>query len=192
MRVRLRVNGKDEVIETEDHRTLLDALRSELGLTGTKYGCGIGQCGACTVLIDGDARCACLVPIGQVEGREIETVEGLAEGENLHPLQQAFVENHAVQCGFCTPGMLMSAMALLRKTPSPSEEDIRVAIAGNLCRCTGYQQILRAVKQAAESMRTSQEESGAPLHAGAGGQDGLMSRAGLKTRCSKNDPDQNG
>ncbi len=153
MKVRFYLNGLERVVETDSNKTLLEVLRTDLGLTGTKYGCGIGQCGTCTVLIDGKAKCACLTLIGQVNGRRVETVEGLAEGETLHPLQVSFVENHALQCGYCTPGMLMSAKALLDHNPSPSEEEIKVAISGNLCRCTGYIQILQAIKYAAEKMR---------------------------------------
>lgn len=153
MKVRFYLNGLEKVVETDSNKTLLEVLRTDLGLTGTKYGCGIGQCGTCTVLIDGKAKCACLTLIGQVNGRRVETVEGLADGETLHPLQISFVENHALQCGYCTPGMLMSAKALLDHNLSPSEEEIKVAISGNLCRCTGYIQILQAIKCAAEKMR---------------------------------------
>jgi carbon-monoxide dehydrogenase small subunit len=153
VKVRFYLNGLERVVETDPNRTLLEVLRTDLGLTGTKYGCGIGQCGTCTVTIDDQAKCACLTLIGQVNGRKVETVEGLAEGERLHPLQDSFVENHALQCGYCTPGMLMSAKALLDKNPSPSEEEIRVAISGNLCRCTGYIQIVKAIQKASEKMR---------------------------------------
>jgi aerobic carbon-monoxide dehydrogenase small subunit len=153
VKVRFYLNGLERVIETDSNRTLLEVLRADLGLTGTKYGCGIGQCGTCTVLIDGQAKCACLTLIGQVNGRQVETVEGLAERGTLHPLQVSFVENHALQCGYCTPGMLMSAKALLDHNPSPSEEEIKVAISGNLCRCTGYIQIIQAIKHAAEKTK---------------------------------------
>ncbi len=152
LKVKLFVNGREFEIETDPNRTLLDVLRTDLGLTGTKYGCGVGQCGACTVIIDGTARYSCLTLIGQADGRRIETVEGLAEGGNLHPLQDSFLENHALQCGYCTPGMLMSAKALLDKNSSPSEEEVRTALSGNLCRCTGYVQVVNAVKHAAEKM----------------------------------------
>lgn len=152
VKVKLHLNGKDRLIETDPNRTLLDVLRTDLGLTGAKYGCGVGRCGACTVIIDGTARCACLMLIGQADGRRVETVEGLSDGEKLHPLQDSFLENNALQCGYCTPGMLMSAKALLDKNSSPSEDAIRVAISGNLCRCTGYAQIVRAVKQAADKI----------------------------------------
>lgn len=153
MKVRLYLNGIERVVETATNRTLLEVLRTDFGLTGTKYGCGVGQCGACTVVIDGDAKCACLTLIGQVNGRKVETVEGLAKGDKLHPIQESFVEKHALQCGYCTPGMLMAAKALLDKNPSPSEEQIRVAISGNLCRCTGYVQVIAAIQDAAEKMR---------------------------------------
>ena len=155
MKVRFHLNGLERVVETAANRTLLEVLRTDFGLTGTKYGCGVGQCGACTVVIDGDARCACLTLIGQVDGRKVETVEGLAKGDKLHPLQKSFVEKHALQCGYCTPGMLMAAKALLDKNSSPSEEQIRVAISGNLCRCTGYVQVVAAIQDAAEKMRNS-------------------------------------
>ncbi|OGP93637.1 MAG: hypothetical protein A2156_15800 [Deltaproteobacteria bacterium RBG_16_48_10] len=158
VKFRFQVNGKDFEIETDPNRTLLDVLRTDLGLTGTKYGCGVGQCGACTVIVDGTARCSCLILIGQAQGRQVETVEGLSNGEELHPLQDSFIENHALQCGYCTPGMLMSTKGLLDKNPSPSEEEIKVAISGNLCRCTGYSQIITAVKKAAKKMGKVKEE----------------------------------
>lgn len=153
MKVRFYLNDRERVVETDSNRTLLEVLRTDLGLTGTKYGCGIGQCGTCTVLIDGKAKCACLTLIGQVNGRQVETVEGLSTGEALHPLQNSFVENHALQCGYCTPGMLMSAKGLLDRNPTPSEEEIKRAISGNLCRCTGYVQIVKAIQKASEKMR---------------------------------------
>lgn len=162
MKFRFQVNGKDFEIETDPNRTLLDVLRTDLGLTGAKYGCGVGQCGACTVIVYGAARCSCLILIGQVHGRRVETVEGLSNGEELHPLQNSFIENHALQCGYCTPGMLMSAKGLLDKNPSPSEEEIKVAISGNLCRCTGYKQIIAAVKKAAKKIE-GQRKGGATL-----------------------------
>jgi carbon-monoxide dehydrogenase small subunit len=153
VKVRFYLNGLERVVEASANRTLLEVLRTDFGLTGTKYGCGVGQCGACTVVIDGDGKCACLALIGQVNGRKVETVEGLAKGDKLHPLQESFVEKHALQCGYCTPGMLMAAKGLLDKNSSPSEEQIRVAISGNLCRCTGYVQVVAAIKDAAEKMR---------------------------------------
>jgi aerobic carbon-monoxide dehydrogenase small subunit len=158
MKFKLNLNGKECNVDTEPNRTLLDVLRTDLGLTGTKYGCGVGACGSCTVIIDGKAKCSCLTLIGQADGRRVETVEGLSEGERLHPLQESFVENHAIQCGYCTPGMLMSAKAFLDHHPAPSEEEIRVAISGNLCRCTGYKQIIQAIQRAASKIQKAGEE----------------------------------
>jgi aerobic carbon-monoxide dehydrogenase small subunit len=130
--------------------TLLKTLREYFELTGVKEGCGEGECGACTVIVDGDAVNSCLYPIAEIEGKRVETVEGIASTDGtLHPLQQAFIENNGVQCGYCTSGMLMSAKALLDRNPTPTEEDIRLAISGNLCRCTGYVQIVESVQQAA-------------------------------------------
>ena len=143
------LNGRTVTVEVEPHRTLLDLLRDTLGLTGTKRGCEIGECGACTVLLDGLAVNSCLVLAPQVQGRSVTTVEGLADGERLSPLQEAFLEHDAVHCGFCAPGMLMSAAGLLERHRSPTERDIRVAIAGNLCRCSGYVQIVEAIADAA-------------------------------------------
>jgi carbon-monoxide dehydrogenase small subunit len=147
------VNGRTYELEISPNQTLLDLLRDALGLTGTKRGCEIGQCGACTVLLDGRAVNSCLVLAGQTEGRQITTVEGLAQGEKLTPLQEAFLDHDAVHCGFCTPGMLMSAKDLLDRNPSPTQQEIRAAISGNLCRCTGYLQIVEAVDDAAKRMR---------------------------------------
>ena len=141
------INGKKHELEVRPYLTLLDLLREELGLTGTKRGCEIGECGACTVLMNGQAVNSCLVLAPQIDGAEILTVEGLADGQKLHPLQEAFLDHDAVHCGFCTPGLLMSAKELLDRNPKPSEEEIRVAISGNLCRCTGYQQIVDAIKE---------------------------------------------
>jgi carbon-monoxide dehydrogenase small subunit len=153
MTVRVRVNGR-EYTEAVDPRLLLsDFLRHRLGLTGTHVGCEHGVCGACTVLLDGEAVRACLVLAVQVDGAEITTVEGLApDGGPLHPVQQAFHEAHALQCGFCTPGFLLSVVAFLRDVPAPGDDEIRHALAGNLCRCTGYQNIVRAVRRAGELM----------------------------------------
>ena len=155
MKLKFNLNGRDCAVEADPSRTLLDVLRTDLGLTGTKYGCGVGECGSCTILIDGKAVCSCLTLIGQADGRTVETVEGLAQGEKLHPLQESFVESHAIQCGYCTPGMLMSAKAFLDQHPSPSEEEIRTAISGNLCRCTGYKQIVAAIQHAADKIKKS-------------------------------------
>jgi carbon-monoxide dehydrogenase small subunit len=146
------LNGRPERAKVEPHRTLLWLLREHFDLTGAKEGCGVGECGACTVLLDGRAVNACLVLAGKVDGREVLTVEGLGGPEALHPLQRAFIEKHAVQCGFCTPGMLLSAKALLDRNPRPSREEIRVAISGNLCRCTGYDAIVDAVHSASREL----------------------------------------
>ena len=143
----LKVNGETYRMSVPDNRTLLQAIRDDLGLTGTKEGCGVGECGACTVLVDGRPVNSCLALAVEMDGREITTVEGLAKDGVLDSLQQAFIEEGAVQCGFCTPGMLMSAQGLLNKNPSPTEDEIRKAIQGNLCRCTGYDPIVRAVKK---------------------------------------------
>jgi len=144
------LNGKEIEVEVPQNWTLLRLLREKLRLTGTKEGCGIGECGACTVLLDGMPVNACLILVPKVEGRKVETVEGLGSGESLHPLQKSFIDHGAVQCGFCTPGMLMSSKALLDKNPHPSREEIKEAISGNLCRCTGYQQIIEAIEKASE------------------------------------------
>jgi aerobic carbon-monoxide dehydrogenase small subunit len=149
------VNGRAHAFAVAPNQTLLDLLRDTLGLTGTKRGCEIGECGACTVLLDGVAVNSCLVLAPQIEGRQITTVEGLAQGERLSPLQEAFLDHEAVHCGFCTPGTLLSAKALLDRNPSPTEHEIREAISGNLCRCTGYAQIVEAIDGAAEKMRES-------------------------------------
>ncbi|WP_428849308.1 (2Fe-2S)-binding protein [Thermanaeromonas sp.] len=149
---RLKVNGKEVQVEAPAGITLLKLLRDYLGLTGTKEGCGEGECGACTVLLDGVAVVSCLLPAAKAEGREVTTIEGLAQGEKLHPLQEAFISEGAVQCGFCTPGMILSAKALLDNNPRPTKDEIREALSGNLCRCTGYSQIVRAVEKAAEVM----------------------------------------
>jgi len=149
IKLNFNVNGNDVAIETPATRRLLDVLRQDLGLTGAKEGCGIGECGVCTVLIDGKAANACLVLAGQVQGARVLTVDGLASAGGLHVLQKMFLEKGAVQCGFCTPGMLLSAYALLLENPDPTEEEIKEAIAGNLCRCTGYKQIIEAIQAAA-------------------------------------------
>ncbi len=145
----LTVNGKKYEVAVESHRTLVEVLREEIGLTGTKVGCGEGDCGACTVLLDGKAVNSCLVLALQANGREVTTIEGLAKGDRLHPIQASFVKHGAIQCGFCSPGMILSAKALLDKKPAPTDEEIRTGLAGNLCRCTGYQKILEAVHDAA-------------------------------------------
>jgi aerobic-type carbon monoxide dehydrogenase small subunit (CoxS/CutS family) len=151
--ISLRLNNEEITMTVNERATLLDLLRYNLGLTGSKEGCGVGDCGACTVLLDNRAVNSCLVLAVEVEGCHVETVEGLAgEDGSLHPLQEAFRREGAVQCGFCTPGMLLSALALLRENKNPTEMDIRKAIAGNLCRCTGYSKIIRAIAAAAKKM----------------------------------------
>jgi aerobic-type carbon monoxide dehydrogenase small subunit (CoxS/CutS family) len=149
----LRVNGQPHTLSTPANRTLLDVLREDLGLTGVKDACGgEGECGACTVLMDGAPVNSCLVLIGQAEGCQIETIEGLADHGKPHPIQRAFVEVGAVQCGYCTPGAILASKALLQQNPDPSDDEIREALAGNLCRCTGYSKMLVAVHRAAEVM----------------------------------------
>jgi carbon-monoxide dehydrogenase small subunit len=147
------VNGDPAEFLTDPGTTLLDALRDELGLTGSKEGCGSGDCGACSIIVDGRLVCACLMLAVEAEGRRIETIEGMAHGSELHPLQQKFLEHAALQCGFCTPGLLVASKALLDVNPDPTEEQARYWLAGNLCRCTGYDKIIRAVLDAAAEMR---------------------------------------
>ena len=149
-KITLKVNGERYEMRVPVERLLVDLLREDLGLTGTKISCGEGECGACTVLLNGKAITSCLTLAASVDGCEITTIEGLAKHGELHPLQEAFIENGAAQCGFCTPGMILAAKALLDKNPRPSEDEIKQALAGNLCRCTGYASILRAVCSAAE------------------------------------------
>jgi len=148
-KVRLKVNGKMHEVETEPFRTLLQVIREDLGLTGTKSGCERGECGACTVLIDGVAVNSCLMPVMEVGDKEVLTIEGLARNGHLHPLQEKFIELGAIQCGFCTPGMILMAKALLDRNPRPTEEEVRREIAGNYCRCTGYDKIVEAILAAA-------------------------------------------
>ncbi len=147
------LNGDPVQVEIEPHVTLLQVLRDHLELTGTKDGCGAGECGACTVILDGKTVNSCIFPAMEVEGRSVTTIEGLADAKgSLHPIQRAFIEQGAIQCGFCTPGMVLSAKALLDEKPKPTEDEIRDGIAGNLCRCTGYLQIIQAIKTASEKM----------------------------------------
>lgn len=154
----LKVNGKDYSLEVKPNEILLNVLRDRLHLTGTKYGCGIGECGACMVLLNGRAIASCQTLAVSQSGQEIITIEGLAENKKLHPLQEAFVEEGAVQCGFCTSGMILSAKALLDKNPDPATEEIKEAIRGNLCRCTGYVNIIKAIKVGARKMRERDQE----------------------------------
>lgn len=148
--IRLTVNDEEYEVAVEPNTTLVEALRDELGLTGTKQGCGVGDCGSCTVIMDGKPVNSCLVLAFQANGKSILTIEGLETDEGLHPLQQAFVEKGAIQCGFCTPGMILTAKSLLDRNPNPAEAEIREAIAGNLCRCTGYQKIVEAIQSVRE------------------------------------------
>ena len=152
-KIRLKVNGRMREGAAEPRRSLAEFLRDDLGLTGTHIGCEQGVCGACTIVMNGAAVRSCLMFAVQAEGAELHTVEGLAEGDRLHPLQQAFRDAHALQCGFCTPGFLMSLSAFLRETPDPSDEEIREALSGNLCRCTGYVSMHEAVRAAARALR---------------------------------------
>ena len=150
--IRLTVNGEPADAYFAPYKTLLEVLREDLGLTGTKHGCELGECGACAILVDGEPQLSCLVLAVECAGRSIETVEGLARGAELHPLQAAFADLGAAQCGYCTPGILMTAKALLEHEKSPSRERIKEAVSGNLCRCTGYQQIFEAIEEAARRM----------------------------------------
>ena len=153
--IKLKVNGKEHTLEVGANETLVEVLREKLGLTGTKIGCNRGECGACTVLIDGETTLSCLTLAIECEGREVLTIEGLENSKtgDLDPIQEAFIENFGIQCGFCTPGMVMSAKALLEKNPNPSEEEVKEGIQGNLCRCTGYTQIVESILVAAEKVR---------------------------------------
>jgi len=147
------INGESTEFLCETQQTMLDVLRDNLGLTGSKEGCGSGDCGACTIIADGRMICSCLMLGAEAEGKRIETIEGLAQGEKLHPLQQKFIEMAALQCGICTPGFLVASKALLDRNPNPTETEVRYWLAGNLCRCTGYDKIIRAVMDVAAEMR---------------------------------------
>ena len=151
--VRLNVNGTQTSLSTDPERRLLDVIREDLGLTGTKYGCGEGQCGSCLVHLDGEPTRSCLVPVTAADGRSVTTIEGLARGDALHAVQEAFVEEGAMQCGYCTSGMILAAVALLGKTPDPTHEQIVAGMDGHLCRCNGYVKIVNAVRRAATMMR---------------------------------------
>jgi xanthine dehydrogenase YagT iron-sulfur-binding subunit len=167
--VLLHLNGSDRALAVEPRRTLLDALRHDLSLTGTKKVCDMGDCGACTVLVDGRAVYSCLTLAVDCDGKDITTIEGLAHGDELDPVQRAFVETDAYQCGFCTPGQIMSISALLHEQRAPSEDEIRRAVSGNLCRCGAYQNIVRAGQRAAELFATTTPKTSAPAPAGAAG-----------------------
>jgi carbon-monoxide dehydrogenase small subunit len=156
LRIKFRLNGSQVEVETKPNKRLLDLLRDDLGLTGTKEGCSIGECGACTVLVNGKAVNSCLVLAGEIDGADIITIEGIANNGDLHPLQENFLKFGAVQCGFCIPGMILSAYALLSTKRNPDEEEIKEAIAGNLCRCTGYKQIIEAIKHTIEEVNEKQ------------------------------------
>ncbi|MBI5606584.1 MAG: (2Fe-2S)-binding protein [Deltaproteobacteria bacterium] len=153
MKIRLsfRLNGNPIELETDAERRVVDLLREDFGFTGTKEACGSGECGACTILVEGESRLACLMRVGQLEGRSVLTIEGLSDGKHLHPVQQAFVEAGAVQCGFCTPGLILGTIDLLRRNPRPDREEIREGLSGNLCRCTGFQKIVDAVEKVVSS-----------------------------------------
>jgi aerobic-type carbon monoxide dehydrogenase small subunit (CoxS/CutS family) len=154
----LKVNGQTYEVETQPWRTLAEVLRNQLNLTGTKISCAEGHCGACTVIVNGKAVNSCLMLIAEARGKEILTIEGLSKGGELHPIQEAFVTHGAVQCGFCTPGLIMGTKAFLLENPDPSEDEIKKALSGHLCRCTGYVQVIEAVKGAAENMKSSRIE----------------------------------
>jgi carbon-monoxide dehydrogenase small subunit len=157
--LKTRVNGRPYEVAVSPKRTLAEFLRGDLGLTGVKVGCGEGECGACTVLLDGQPVASCIILALEVQDREVTTIEGLANGPELHPLQKAFIKHGAIQCGFCTPGMILTSKALLDHNPHPTEKEIREALAGNLCRCTGYQKIVEAVTEAASELAAGGEDS---------------------------------
>ena len=158
MLIRFTLNGKKTQVDCAPDRRVVDILREDFGLTGTKEGCGSGECGACTILVDDQNRLSCLMLAAQLEGRTITTIEGLAGESRPHPIQEAFAKHGAVQCGYCTPGMVLAASALLRRNPDPTREQIREALSGNLCRCTGYQKIVDAVESAARAMNQGMKE----------------------------------
>jgi carbon-monoxide dehydrogenase small subunit len=153
MKISIKINGEPKEFDVTPNTLLLNLVRDDMDLTGTKYGCGIGECGACTVHMDGLAVLACMILAVDADGHEVETIEGLSDGSELHPIQQSYLDEGAVQCGFCTPGFIMTTKALLEETPAPSEQEIREYLKGNLCRCTGYVNIVKAVQTAAEQMK---------------------------------------
>ncbi len=153
MKIEITINGRKRQFDVEPNKLLLNLVREELYLTGTKYGCGIGECGACTVHLDGEAVLACMVLAVDADGRSVTTIEGVADGSKLDPVQEAYIEEGAIQCGFCTPGFIMSTEALLKENPDPSEKEIREYLKGNYCRCTGYVNIINAVQSAARKMQ---------------------------------------
>ena len=154
MEIEITVNGRKRRFDVEPNKLLLNLVRDELYLTGTKYGCGIGECGACTILLDGEAVQACMVLAVDADGKSVETIEGVADGDKLDPIQEAYIEEGAIQCGFCTPGFIMTTKALLKENPDPSEAEIREYLKGNYCRCTGYVNIIKAVQSAAKKLRS--------------------------------------
>ena len=156
--MQLLVNGESYEVDVDGETTLLSVLRNDLGLTGTKYGCGDGDCGACTVLLDGEAKNSCLTPVESAVGRAVTNIEGLANGDDLHPVQEAFIEQTAFQCAYCTPGFIMSVVALLSRNPQPDDRQIRAALTGNICRCGTYVRILQAAKAAAERLGQKERE----------------------------------
>jgi aerobic-type carbon monoxide dehydrogenase small subunit (CoxS/CutS family) len=153
MKINITINGREREFKVEPNKLLLNLLRDDLDLTGAKYGCGIGECGACTVLLNGEAVMACMTLAVDCDGATVETVESLSKGDVLHPIQEAYIEEGAVQCGFCTPGFIMTTKALLEESPEPTESEIREYLKGNLCRCTGYVNIVKAVQRAAQALR---------------------------------------
>jgi len=159
MKIEFTLNGRRRQFDVEPNQLLLNLLREKLYLTGTKYGCGIGECGACTVLLEGEPVLSCLTLAVDVDGREVKTIEGVAKGDNLDVVQEAYLEEAAVQCGFCTPGFILTTEALLRENPDPSEEEIREYLKGNFCRCTGYVNIIKAVKTAASRLRQARNQT---------------------------------
>jgi aerobic carbon-monoxide dehydrogenase small subunit len=186
--ITLRVNGQEYTGQAEVRKTLADFIREDCGLTGTHLGCEHGVCGACTILMNGEAVRSCLLFAVQAEGTELMTVEGLADGDQLHPIQQAYWDHHALQCGFCTPGFLMTTYAFLRDSPHPSEREIREGIAGNLCRCTGYQNIVKAVAAAAETLAAGarlEPAWAAPQRAAAGPANGRARAAAADTTAGQ-------
>ena len=154
MEIEITINGRKRRFDVEPNKLLLNLVRDELYLTGTKYGCGIGECGACTILLDGEAVQACMVLAVDADGKSVETIEGVADGDKLDPIQEAYIEEGAIQCGFCTPGFIMTTKALLKENPDPSEAEIREYLKGNYCRCTGYVNIIKAVQSAAKKLRS--------------------------------------
>ncbi len=180
MIIRFTLNGRNVAVEANRERRAIDLLREDLGLTGTKEGCGQGECGACTILVDGESKLSCLMLAAQLEGRAVTTIEGMGSKDELHALQEAFVRAGAVQCGYCTPGMILSAAALLSRKPHPTRAEIREGLSGNLCRCTGYQKIVDAVEAAA----------GAAGEKGAVGTKGEEATAGTPPRTPGEEPDR--